>query len=107
MRFLILHTKNGRGGIEISVCVVNKSGRDHKVFRTCFARGLFSTLLHEILDTPLVGVALGVYLVGITFHIHVCHRRQSSSRICLLAYILVVYTCGVPQSRGVWSYPEL
>ena len=32
--------------------VVNKSGRVHTIFRVHFARGLFSTLLDEILDTP-------------------------------------------------------
>ena len=33
--------------------VVNKSGRDRKIFPARLARGLFSTLLDEILDTPL------------------------------------------------------
>ena len=34
--------------------VVNKSGRGRKIFRARFARRLFSTLLDEILDTPLL-----------------------------------------------------
>ena len=34
-------------------CVVNKSGRGRKIFRARFARELLSTLLDEILDTPL------------------------------------------------------
>ena len=33
--------------------VVNKNRRGRKNFRARFARGMFSTLLDEILDTPL------------------------------------------------------
>ena len=40
-------------------CVVNKSGRGRKIFRARFARGLFSTLLDEILDTPLYTASIG------------------------------------------------
>ena len=36
------------------VGVVNKSGRGRKIFRAHFTRRLFSTLLDEILDTPLL-----------------------------------------------------
>ena len=40
--------------------VVNKRGRGRKNFRARFARGLFSTLLDEILDTSLMIIVIQV-----------------------------------------------
>ena len=48
----IAHHEMGVAALKLAG-VVNKSGRGHKVFHARFARGLFSTLLDKILDTPL------------------------------------------------------
>ena len=48
----IAHPQIGVAALNL-VGVVNKNGFGHKNFCTCFARGLFSTPLYEILDTPL------------------------------------------------------
>ena len=48
----IAHHEMGVAALKLAG-VVNKSGRGRKNFRARFARGLLSTLLDEILDTPL------------------------------------------------------
>ena len=44
--------------------VVNKVGVAVKFFRARFARGLFSTLLDEILDTPLYALCFSLFAVA-------------------------------------------
>ena len=46
----------GVAALKLAGVVNKKNGRGRKIFHARFARGLFSTFLNEILDTPLHAV---------------------------------------------------
>ena len=61
--------------------VVNKSGRGRKIFRARFARRLFSTLLDEILDTPLIKV----------YNVKYSYGDKSSDTAFLPEHVIISY----------------